>query len=580
MFCWTFKKLKKNFLLPSLTNEENISVISDFQKANLLNETFNKNFTIDNNSDFYPLHKFSSQMPDLYITELDVLKAVLSTKDKLSLTPEEIPSYFIKRVINPILFPLSKFFNNCLKFNFVPFQWKQSIITPIFKKGDRRLPLNYRPIAQTSSFCRVLEAILSNSMLSHVSANKLILPNQYGFLPNRSSSSQLLHCLDQWFSSYFSNKIEYVTYTDISKAFDTVSHQKLVKVLRSFGLGTNITDWINNYLTDRTQVVRVNKSFSSPLQVLSGVPEGSVLGPILFILFMNDIVQIVQLQHNAKFALFADDAKIFTTDRNELQSCLNTFNTTLTTYQLNLAPHKCFVLPIGKNTVYNDIASLDNFIIDSTEIPFASHAKDLGIYISKDLKWEIQVNKIVQQASFVSYQIVKSFQTKNIWTLLKLFKSYVRPKLEYNTPVWSPYLLKDIFALEKVQKRYTKIVCRRCNIPFSSYTDRLKKLDLLSLQNRRIRFDLITLFKIINNLSDLNFNSFFLFQVSPYALRNNPSKIVPKRYFTSNAWAGSFFDRAPRYWNKLSHDITTIKSLNVFKFKLNSINYEDLAKTY
>ena len=134
---------------------------------------------------------------------------------------------------------------------------------------------------------------------------------------------------------------------------------------------------------------------------------------------------------------------------------------------------------------------------------------------------------------------------KNIWTLLKLFKAYVRPKLEYNTPVWSPYLLKDILAIEKVQKRYTKIVCRRCNIPFSSYTDRLRKLDLLSLQDRRIRFDLITLFKIINNLSDLNFHSFFLFQVSSYALRNNSSKIVPKRYFTSNAWVGSFFDRAP-----------------------------------
>ena len=163
---------------------------------------------------------------------------------------------------------------------------------------------------------------------------------------------------------------------------------------------------------------------------------------------------------------------------------------------------------------------------------------------------------------------------------MKLYKSYVRPKLEYNTPVWSPYLSKDINAVEKVQKRFTKIVCRRCNIPFSSYNDRLAKLNLLSLQNRRVRFDLITLYKIVNNLSDLNFNAFFILQNSPYALRNNSLKILPKKRFNSSAWNGSFFERAPRYWNKLSHDITSVNSLSAFKFKLNSISYENLLQIY
>ena len=540
LYSYANKKLKTTFLIPPLLNHSNSTSTSDIDKADLLNKTFHHNFTTDDNSEFSPLYKLSSTMPDINIQEPDILKAVLSTKDKLSLTPENIPSYFIKRVVRSILCPLSIIYNNCLKYNFVPHQWKESIITPIFKKGDRRLPTNYRPIALTSSFCRILEAIVSDNMLCHLSLNNLLLPNQYGFLPGRSSQSQLLHCLDQWYSSYFSNTIEYVTYTDISKAFDTVSHHKLIVVLRSFGINTFVTDWIQNFLTNRTQVVRINKSVSHPLPILSGVPQGSVLGPLLFILFINDIIQIIQLQHNTNFALFADDTKIVSTNPSKLQSSINSFSDTITTFQLNLAAQKCFVLPIGKSNLQKNILPPNNFTIDHTDLQFEDYAKDLGIYISKDLKWEIHVKKVVQQASFSSYQIIKSFRSKNIWTLMKLYKSYVRPKLEYNTPVWSPYLSKDINAVEKVQKRFTKIVCRRCNIPFSSYNDRLAKLNLLSLQNRRVRFDLITLYKIFNNRSDLNFNSFFILQNSPYVLRNNSLKILPKQRFNSSAWKWVF----------------------------------------
>jgi hypothetical protein len=580
LYSYANKKLNSTFSLPPLSNQNDVTITNDTDKAELLNETFHKNFLHDDDSDFTPLFKLSSSMPLIVITESDILKAVCSTKDKLSLTPEAIPSYFIKRTIQSILSPLLIIFNNCLKYNFVPHQWKKSIITPIFKKGDRRLPTNYRPIAQTSSFCRILEAIISQKMLAHLFDNNLLLPNQYGFLPGRSSCSQLLYCLNQWFLTYFSSNIQYVTYTDISKAFDTVSHQRLVIVLRSFGINESTVNWIENFLTGRTQIVRINNSFSSPLSILSGVPQGSVLGPLLFILFMNDIVEITQLQSNTSFALFADDTKIFSSDPVELQSCLNSFNNTLTDHKLNLAPHKCFVLPIGKRKVQCALSNQSNFTINSTDIPFADSAKDLGVHVSKDLKWEIHIKNIVRQASFTSYQVLKSFRSKNIWTLLKLYKSYVRPKLEYNSPVWSPYLVKDINAVEKVQQRFTKIACRRCNIPYVSYADRLTKLNMLSLQHRRVRFDLIKLFQIVNNISDLNFHSFFVFQNSSYSLRNNTCKILPKQRFTSSAWNGSFFERAPRYWNKLSNDITSVGSLEAFKVKLNSISYEDLLQHY
>ena len=146
--------------------------------------------------------------------------------------------------------------------------------------------------------------------------------------------------------------------------------------------------------------------------------------------------------------------------------------------------------------------------------------------------------------------------------------------------VWSLYLLKDTNAVEKVQVRYTKIVCRRCNISFKSYDDRLIKLNLLSLQNRKIRTDLVTLFKIVNNISDLKFSSYFILQSSPFNLRSSRTKILPKKRFTSSAWNGSFFERAPRYWNRLSDDITSLRSLDSFKLKLGSICYVDLLRNY
>ena len=179
----------------------------------------------------------------------------------------------------------------------------------------------------------------------------------------------------------------------------------------------------------------------------------------------------------------------------------------------------------------------------------------------------------------ISYQILKSFESKNVWTLIKLFKTYIRPKLEYNTPVWSPYLLKDIKAIEKIQKRFTKSIFRRCNIPFSSYLDRLYKLNLLSLENRRIRNDLILFFKIINNLSDLNFDDYFKFQFCDYSLRGGSSKVVSTKELKDRAWLKSFFERAPYYWNKLEPSLRSVKSLDIFKIKLQTVNYDYLKKS-
>ena len=205
-----------------------------------------------------------------------------------------------------------------------------------------------------------------------------------------------------------------------------------------------------------------------------------------------------------------------------------------------------------------------------------SSTKDLGVIIHTELKWENHVKKISRQSTILSYQILKSFKTKNIWTLLSLYKSYIRPLLEYNTEIWTPHLEKDKDCIESVQIRYTKQICNRCNIPNISYQDRLYKLGLRSLEDRRKEFDLISMFKIINRISVLNFDDYFYFKSTKYSLRDSAAKIRPHKHFNCNTWYGSFFYRAAKYWNNLDHNITSAKSLSIFKSKIKTISLDNL----
>ena len=261
---------------------------------------------------------------------------------------------------------------------------------------------------------------------------------------------------------------------------------------------------------------------SSPVLAYSGVPQGSIIGPLLFNIYYDGITESQSfLGDSGNIMLYADDAKVFSTVPEKLQDSLNFIDSWLKSRQLQLAYDKCFLLSIVKPR-HNDNTS---FFLDNREITSKSTAKDLGIFIAQDLKWGEHVNYLCKIGSAISYQIRKTIKTKNIWTLLKLYTTYVRPKIEYNSSVWSPYLKQDIAKLEAIQRFYTKQACLRCSIPFTSYHDRLNKLSLKTLEYRRLFFDLVYVFKIINGQSDLRFSDFFFVRKVPYTLRGSILKI-------------------------------------------------------
>ena len=407
------KKLKPQQVIPPLSAESPGELaFSDSEKASLLNEYFQKVYTTDNGCDLTLHPKNCPLMQDLVIEENDVIQACQNLNDKLSRTPEGIPSYFIKRTLASYVKPLTFLYNCFLKENVIPDEWKTALVVPIHKKGLKSSPENYRGVSLTSCFSRLFELILYNKIMQHLISNNLLSPYQFGFLQGRSTGSQLLFCLEKWIKSYCENFSTHVIYTDLSKAFDSISHPKLISVLRSYRINPSIINWLENFLMGRSQQVVINSILSSPLSVHSGVVQGSIIGPLLFLIYINDITsQVERLHGNGGIALFADDTKFFSTNPEVLRDSLVDMQEWFSNRQLTIANQKCFHLEIVKPSLPSNTSS---FSINNTLVARTSDFRDLGIIISHDLKWSTHISKIVGQAANVSYQIRKGFKTKNI----------------------------------------------------------------------------------------------------------------------------------------------------------------------
>ena len=555
--------------------KKTLLILTDLEKANLFNSSFQNFFTVDNNIPFSaptPLN----HMPPFQIQSDDVYRACKKMNKKLSRTPEGIPSFFISHTINSLLFPLTTIFNLFLRLGFVPSQWKCAEIVPVFKKGDRRKVGNYRPVSLTSSISRLFEAVLLEKLMSYALENHLLSKFQFGFLPTRTSCGNLLSSIHSWLTSLLSSKCTNVFYTDIKKAFDSVNHRILIQILISSGFNTDVVSWISNFLCDRIQKVCINNATSSALPVYSGVPQGSVLGPFLFLIYYDKITNI--LNHSSdlmptqisdqisdlSIRLFADDCKIFSSQPQVLQKAMDNSHEWLSTHQLDLARDKCAILKIKKSAIQENTT----FSLDHVPIQEVTKFKDLGILVTGDLNWSTHIDYICHRASITSFQITKSLNSKIIWTWLKLYQTYIRPKLESNTQIWSPFLIKDVNKIESIQRKFTRFAFNKCSISNTGYEDRLRKINMLSLKQRRVYFDLALMFKMINNISDLQFNDYFYLITTKYSLRSHTLQINTKNKFNSSRWHNSYFGRIPSLWNVLPSHIVLSPSLNTFKIAL------------
>jgi hypothetical protein len=245
---------------------------------------------------------------DVHFFPDDVLHTLLALKSRFSFTPDQIPPILLKNVAYSIAQPLSHIFNFSIMTASVPRIWKSSFVTPIPKKGYSKLPNDYRPISITCIACRVMERLIAKEFRLYLDLNQLLPPAQHGFRKGHFVTTQLLECLNDWTHAISTGQNVDVLYYDFAKAFDTVSHPKLLYKLRHFGFSGTFLAWIQSFLSDRTFMVRVNNSFSLPSPVLSGVPQGSVLGLLLFLIYCIEITSLVQY---CNVSMFADDVKMY-----------------------------------------------------------------------------------------------------------------------------------------------------------------------------------------------------------------------------------------------------------------------------
>ena len=564
---WGFLRSKLSYKseIPCLLHENKI-VVDNKAKADLFNDYFCSVFTKDDGNfpdwDIDPPTKFLSFVD---FSPEEVYEQLKRQKNKFSSGPDGIPPFFLKKCALTLAFPLSILFNFAFANSVLPDQWILAHVKPIFKnKGSPSHCENYRPISLTCCCCKVMEAIFINSFRTFISNR--IYSGQHGFYKGRSTETQLLECMSDWIMSLGQNKYVDVLYIDLQKAFDTVSSRKLINKLRCHGVVGLALSWVRALLYNRTQEVIIEDCKSYKANVFSGVPQGSNSGPDFFSVYINDIVNIFQ---KSKIKLFADDCKIYiasdvTDSPDVFQDEINSLMKWTKESQLNIAFSKCAILHLGTKN------PLHKYYFGDIELSNVDSIRDLGVIMSNNLKFKEHLKHICSSATRTSNLIFKCFRSRNATFLIDLFKTYIRPKLEYCTTVWNPYNIEDIDLIERVQRRFVRRLKKGDK---SNYKHRLRKYEIESLELRRLKADLIMTYKLLTNKLQVDSTQFFTLK-SEVVLRNTRghSKQIYAKAAKNKQTSNFFSNRVVNPWNSLPESLVISPTTNSFKSKLAKID--------
>ena len=549
-------KNKKQNQLCGLKDSDGILKYDDDSKANLLNDYFTSVFIVDDDEPMIDSDINVSEygIGSLYVTSKHILRLIDKLNCSKSAGPDGIHSKIIKECayIFSIIFCI--IFQKSMKDGVLPVQWKEGCVRALFKKGQKNVCSNYRPVSLTSVVCKLLESLIRDAILDYLESNNKIVLHQYGFRPGYSCSSQLLDVMED-FTRFMDLSLDFdCIYLDFAKAFDRVSHKYLVYKLSKIGIHGCILNWITDFLFDRKQRVKVNGFSSDWSDVTSGIPQGSVLGPILFTVFINDL----PLSISSHVKIFADDTKVYNTIENTtlLQDDLDKLVEWSNRWLLPFNVDKCTVLHYGKKNINVDYSMNSNAITSNHCI------RDLGILFQDDLKFSEHINKIVSSANSRLGIIRNTFHELSEHNFIVLYKSFVRPILEYCCTTWSPHLIMYHKEIEKIQRRATKLVKHFSKL---SYSERLKRLNLTTLFYRRLRGDVIQVYRIINRIDKLDLDHYFEFNTRPS--RHNSLRLLKPRALTSFRQF-TFSHRVVNSWNELPDEVVLADSLNQFKNRL------------
>ena len=477
--------------------------------------------------------------------------------------PDSVSSIMLRNTASTISSPLTAIFNQSLATGSVPSDWKRSNITPVYKKDDPALATNYRPISLLSLVSKVLERIIHNRLMRYLISNSYLSRFQFGFRPMGSTQEAILTATNDWHKTLDRGLSSAAVFFDLSKAFDTVPHHLLLQTLRSIGISGPLLEWFDSYLSNRQQRVVIRGHSSSYANVDSGVPQESILGPLLFIIYMNSIFDL-RLSPDSKIILYADDILLYKpiktpTDISDLQSNVDKIQAWVASHslQLNISKTKAMLISHCKNKPQLHLH------VNNSAIEVVDSLTYLGVTITSTLNWSSHIENTTKRARRQLGYIYRAFHHAGPATLTQLYKSTVLPLVDYCSSVWAPHHKKYIEEVESVQKFATRIVTKRWN---DSYSSLISQLNWPTLEQRRNCQKLVLCYNIVKNLSFIP-SSNFVSHPHP-SLRHSHNLCLLYPLTRSNSHKFSFFVSVVPLWNSLPSPVVNASSLNSFKYCL------------
>lgn len=461
---------------------------------------FSKSRTVITNENWEEIFNDTDQedLTDINVTEIEILNAIGELDENSSAGPDDIPAIFLIKTKEALAYPLKILLRKSLDEGIIPDVHKLANITPIHKGGAKTKPEQYRPVSLTSHVIKIFERVLKKHIMEHLIKNSLINEAQHGFVPGRSTQTQLLvHFRDIFEAMEEGTRMDTV-FLDFSKAFDKVDHNTLLKKIAKHKIKGKVGRWIREFLKNRKFTVIVNGTISEQEEVLSGVPQGTVLAAILFIIMIADIDDKIK---ECTVRCFADDTRVSKkitedADKMKLQEALNIIYKWAEENLMMFNVDKFEQLNYGETdnvtvTAYKDPSNIN--------IRSGESVKDLGVITNKYISFKEHIQSIVLASKRMCGIICRTFATRDPEIMLKLFNTYIRSKLEYCCSIWSPTLQSEINELERMQKTFTSKIY---GMEEKDYHERLKILNLYSLERRRERYFIIYAWQMIERIKE------------------------------------------------------------------------------
>ena len=538
-------------------------------KAGILSQQLCSVFTVDEpdtanislEGPSYPPHD------QLHVTEAGVHKLLKNLNPGKASGPDEIPTRLLKELADDIAPVVTSIIRQTLNQGRLPDVWRDAWVTPVFKKGGRSDPANYRPVSLTCIVCKLAEHILCSHIRGHLDDKGILTPANHGFRKDHSCESQLLLTTHELLKHRDAKRQVDIGILDFSKAFDTVPHKRLLNKLRLYGIHGSVFRWIESFLTNRRQLVVCDGTKSEYSPVTSGVPQGTVLGPLLFLLYINDMPSVVDSGTSVR--LFADDALVYRVinnieDQEVLQQDLIRLETWAKSWGMIFNPSKCYMMHIGRGrNILTHMYQLCGTILGSV-----TSEKYLGVYLTHDLKWDHHINQVTTKAARKLGFSRRNLRGAPAECKKLAYIALVRSGMEYASIIWDPHTNTNSDKLEKIQRSAARWVLSSYSRT-TSVTSLLEQLKLEPLQTRRRIQRLAFIYKILNGqvavpMADLDLK----FNKRPIRGKATNTKRLETLRSNTNEYKFSFATRTIKEWNAIPQTVASADSAASLRSRL------------